>query len=372
MAGLFDDIISRQIGIERTKAGEVKRLRKILKELDNNIEMKFRNLPENYTQAQLNKLLKEIRLITIDFYNDKVIKYHKEIINGAVSSEVDFAHNIVSKYLAVGIVAKPDKKTIIDEVISTKYQGEYLIDWTEKLGRDKASRIAKDVRNAAINNSSNVVLFETARNSIRISNNNADTVTKAYVNNSVNISRDNVYSSNPESVEVIVWSSILDSRTTITCAVRSNKKYNALTKEPIGHDNQWNGGPGAIHWGCRSVGIPTNKEGVIVEGSGAGEKYNEGTKTAIGAESGYERGGNKKENGKVAKIPTNSNQLDKQIVPADMDYDTWLRKQPRAFIEDTLGKGKASLFIDKKVSLQEFVVEDGTELTFEQLNKKVA
>lgn len=372
MAGLFDDIVSRQIGIERTKAGEAKRLRKIIKDLDNKIELKLMNLPENYTQAQLNSILKEIRKLTIDFYNTDVIEYQKNIVDGAVETEIDFAHGIVSKYLFDGKVEKPKTSDVVKKVFETKYQGEFLADWTKKLGVDKANRIEKDVRNAAIENKKPNQLSFVAAKSNRISNNNADAVTKAYINNSVNVSRDEVYSENPEAVEIIVWSSILDGRTTVTCGIRSNKKYDAKTKEPIGHDNDWNGGPGAIHWSCRSIGIPTNKKGVIVEGPAAGEKYDEGTKTAIGGEKGYESGGNLKSDGKVAKIPTDSNQLEKQVVPASMDYDTWLRQQPRAFVEDTLGKGKAELFLDKKVSLSQFAVEDGTELTLEQLNKKVA
>ena len=132
-----------------------------------------------------------------------------------------------------------------------------------------------------------------------------------------------------------------------TCQVRSNKQYNAHTKDPIGHDLPWDGGPGVIHWNCRSVGIPINNEGVIVEGSGAGNQFDAGTKTAIGAERGYQRGDLTKEDGSKYKIPTRDNNLKKDPVSADTDYATWLRKQPKAFVQDVLGVEKTELFFQQ-------------------------
>jgi SPP1 gp7 family putative phage head morphogenesis protein len=52
-------------------------------------------------------------------------------------------------------------------------------------------------------------------------------------------------------VKALVWHSMLDSRTTIGCAVRAGKLY-SVDLEPIGHDVPIDQPP-PRHWNCRSV-----------------------------------------------------------------------------------------------------------------------
>lgn len=54
-------------------------------------------------------------------------------------------------------------------------------------------------------------------------------------------------------------------------------------------------------------------------------------------------------------------------IPARINYSEWLPTQPRSFIEDVLGKTKARLFLDGKLSLKRFVDESGEEYTLEEL-----
>ena len=368
MAGLFDDIVRHQVSLERAKGGEVKRIRKLLKKLDNRIFAILSRLPENYTRSELNIALFKIKQITKTFYEGNVISALNNTGRKAVGIEVDFATGIVDKYLSEDkLVSSPGKRDVFNKGIKTKYQGKTLPRWTKDLAIDKVNRINEAARNAAIEGATTSQLTTAVRRQVKIANGNADTITKSYVNQFTNLSRDATYAENNQFVDAIVWSTILDGRTTTTCGARSNKKYDAKTKEPIDHDNLWEGGPGIIHFNCRSVGIPVNKAGVIVAGPAEGQKFDEGEKTAIGADEDYERGDNKTEAGKVAKIPTSRNNLEKEVVPANLTYDSWLRTQPRAFVEDALGVGKAELFLDKKISIEKFVVPDGRELTLTQL-----
>lgn len=59
-------------------------------------------------------------------------------------------------------------------------------------------------------------------------------------------------------------------------------------------------------------------------------------------------------------------------VPADVTYQTWLKKQSVMFQEDVLGKTKAKLFRDGGITLDKFVARDGGELTLAQLARKHA
>lgn len=55
----------------------------------------------------------------------------------------------------------------------------------------------------------------------------------------------------------------------------------------------------------------------------------------------------------------------------NISYSEWLRQQPRAVVEEVLGKGKANLFLKNEISLDKFVTQTGRELTIEELKAKL-
>lgn len=104
-----------------------------------------------------------------------------------------------------------------------------------------------------------------------------------------------------------IWLSVLDSRTTPICRARSNRIY------PVGQ------GPlPPAHMRCRSTVAMWHDD---------------------------------------MEIP--------------QSYEQWLRTQPRSVVEDILGKKKAQLFLDGKVSLKRFVTPSGRELTLKELQQRL-
>jgi len=366
---LFDRVVAHQIGFERAKAGEVKVTRELLSVLDDEILTIINKLPDNYTKRQLDRALLLIDIKTQNFYERQVLKSMEKIGRDTVKIETEFASTTVDKFLnpEKAKIKRPSNLNVFRTGQKTKYEGKLLSEWTGLLGKDKSNRIRKNIIIGAVDSEKPSKLAIRAKQSIRTANKNSDTITKTYVNQFSNVSRDEVYNANPDNVIEIIWSTILDSGTTVTCGVRSNKRYDAKTKDPIDHDNDWGGGPGVIHFGCRSVPIPTDAGGLIASGPAKGEKFDEGTKTAIGGNENYERGDNENRAGGRAKIPSKHNELEKQLVKGKVDYESWMRTQPRAFVEDSLGVGKAREFLDNNKPLKEFVVSDGTELTLAQL-----
>lgn len=51
-------------------------------------------------------------------------------------------------------------------------------------------------------------------------------------------------------------------------------------------------------------------------------------------------------------------------------YNEWLRTQPRSFVEDTLGKAKAKLYLDGDLPLDKFVDRRNNPLTLEELARR--
>lgn len=371
-ANIFDDLVRQQVQLERARAGEVRRVQTTVKAIDSQIRDILDALPENYTQRQLNTALAKIdRLITV-YYSTTVLGTLEQISETVVDFEVDFAESIVGNYLTDADIppGKVNKDIVSKKALSQSYQGHRLSTWTKQLGTQKIKSVNSTVRGRAVEGATPQQLASSVSGAVRRSNNSAKPVTEAYVGNASNVSREAVYDKNEEWVREIVWSTILDSRTTVTCGVRSNKRYNAITKAPIDHNNSWSGGPGVIHWGCRSLGIPTRADG-MAKVDGQFVSWEHGTKTAIGAKKGYERGDNTKPDGSIYKIPTKDNKLGVKGVRASTDYESWLRRQPKAFVQDTLGVARAELFVNGKQPLERFVVSTGRELTVKQLQQKL-
>lgn len=58
-------------------------------------------------------------------------------------------------------------------------------------------------------------------------------------------------------------------------------------------------------------------------------------------------------------------------VAGDLNYDAWLRTQPRDVQIEALGQAKHSLWEDGKLTLPELIDTSGRPLTLAQLKKKV-
>jgi len=280
MSDLFDALVSHQISLERAKAGEANKSLDIVKPIDERIILILKSLDDGFTRGQLNAALFQIKQLITSGYSASLFPHLERIGKTTTGFEIEFAHSIIAGFLTEEPAPKPVAADVYQTVQTRTYQGATMAAWANGLIDDKYNKVQSAVE-TAVNEGSNFIA--PARSAIRNSNNNVKTITRSTVSHASNIARAETYELNDESVQVIVWSSILDGRTTITCGVRSNKMYNAKTKEPIEHDNEWGGGPGVIHFGCRSIGIPSNREGIIVAGSQKGKAIFTGSKTAIGA-----------------------------------------------------------------------------------------
>jgi hypothetical protein len=120
-------------------------------------------------------------------------------------------------------------------------------------------------------------------------------------------------------VNALKFFAILDSRTTIGCAVRAGKLY-TLDLEPIGHDVVLDRPP-PRHWKCRSILLPM--------------KFPDGPP---------EDGGKEKDN-----------------------FARWLSKHSDAEQDDMLGPRRAQLYRDGKITLADLIGQRGQELTLAEL-----
>lgn len=154
-----------------------------------------------------------------------------------------------------------------------------------------------------------------------------------------NAARREVFQENSDIVIGVEQISTLDNRTTLICQARDRKQWD-MQGNPIGHKIPYNRGV-PVHWGCRSTEIsvlaPLTINGVKLPGF-------------------------------------RSSQRASMDGPVDegLNFERWLEGKSRAFQDEALGKGRAEMWRDGKITLSDLLDLRGNPLTLAQLQAKYA
>lgn len=171
-----------------------------------------------------------------------------------------------------------------------------------------------------------------------------------------------LYAANDDIIERELFVATLDIRTTLECAGNDGKVFK-LGKAP----------KPPLHFRCRSLLVPyINPEALFKRGYDASfdkmtlkefAKNNNLGKisTVDDLPRGYKTAYTTWKRGRVRELVGQ--------VPAKTTFNEWLKTQSNEFQDEYLGKGKAEIFRQGKLSLDKFVTRDGQELTIEQLYK---
>lgn len=337
---MVDSVNTRAMQLVRYEGSLFTASRETLKALQADIIALLSTRLNTQDQAALNQLLAEIR---------ERIRARYSTINQQLTDELNQLSDATATWItnemsvATGI---PESLILLyflprDQVVTIR--GVPLQEWLGRQAQSLQNRVTDQVRMGASIDATEAAIIQMVRGTR--ANNYADgafsrsinevrsiiTTAVQHVNQSVLVG---TYQQNPDVVRYIQWQSILDNRTTQICIARDNKLY-TLDGEPVGHGLPWLGGPGNAHFGCRSSGIPVFR------------RWNE----------------------------TNIQPTDKMRqsmdgeVPASMSYEDWLRGKSEAFQNEVLGKGKADLWRQGRISIRDMVSNAGRPLTLEQLKR---
>jgi SPP1 gp7 family putative phage head morphogenesis protein len=315
---LLDRVIRHQVYLERFKGTELKRLIKVLDELDKDLTAQLADSdPETWKGRRLEAQVRKVEEIS-----DEAVKRYDAELTGTLEElavyEGAWGASAVAGAMGAEILVKvgmdiitPDPNLLRAAVSSRPLQGRLLKDWVADMGAARRGRLAAAIRMAAIENQTIQQLIQRIRGTrahdfkdgiLDISRRGAEGIARTAIQHISNEARRMSYEQNKAVINEIQWVSTLDGRTTPFCRAMDGKRF-PLDKGPR---------PPA-HINCRSTTIPVliSWEEIGIE---AGE-ISEGTRASM--------------NGQV---------------PDTLDYDGWLRKQPTEFQDDVLGKGKAELF----------------------------
>lgn len=234
--------------------------------------------------------------------------------------------------------------------LSRPFQGRLLAGWAANVEAGRLEAIRNAVRTGYMDGLTTDQIVRGIRGARALgyadglldrSRREIQTIVQTALSHTAQTSRGLLYEANADLIASLKWDSTLDGKTSAGCQIRDGKLYTAdAAHKPIGHAIPWLGGPGRLHFNCRSVDVPVLRSfrelGIDMDDIPAGTRAS----------------------------------MDGQV-PADTTYGQWLGRQSAARQDDILGPERGALLRAGKVSFERFYDDKGRFLTLEQLLAKL-
>lgn len=322
---LVDAFLQHQVRIQGLSADEVRKFAPFLKQIDTDIRKRLSgdNLTE-FSKRRLSRLLTALDGTLADVFDDYVKVLQKDMATFG-PHEAAFTADVMETHIGVDFdlptasqirAAVKSRPLTMKGPDGGKLMGQLIADWT----KSERDAVTLAIRKGVVEGQTNSEIVRAIRGTKALKYNDGILATtqrhaRAVVNTAVqhvsSAARQEVFDANDDIVEGIIWLSTLDSKTCISCRTLDRMVF-AMDKGPRP----------SLHINCRCTFLPK----LLPEY----DKYMQGaTRPAI-------------RDGEV------------QHVPGDESYYQWLKKQPAAFIDETLGPTRGKLFRDGGLSAKRF------------------
>lgn len=299
---------------------------------------------------RLQKLLAEVKATIRSAYRKEGTRLANEIANLA-EIEAKFAATSINKVIGVELItASVTPATLSAIVDGVLIQGAPVSDWLSRQAGDTLQRFGDQMRLGIAEGETNSQLIRRVRGGMQngspvtgvmdISRRNADSLVRSATQAVSQKARQATYSENDDLIKGEQWVSTIDLRTTLECSTRDGLVYTVGSHEPIDHSLPWLGGPGNLHWGCRSTSAPVLKS------------FRE-----LGLD--------------LDEVPPSTRASVNGQIAEDTTFEGWLSRRTVAEQNTNLGAGRADLWRDGKIKFRDLVDGNGRELTLEQLRSKL-
>ena len=397
----FDAAIRHQVGVRNLTTQQVNELIGLLETMDQDLTGKIRQrlkkfvgIPFNPRTKKFQDLLIELRGIRSVALRELEQKFRTNLIDLG-KLEVDFEKRMMEGALPVVLDLESPSTQTLTSLIATRPFGEgsvggrNLRQWFQSLKQSDQQRITGAIQAGLFQGEGidEIVRRVVGRRSngfrdgvLGLTRRQAEAVIRTAVNGISNTAREAVWAANTDILQGLMWTAVLDGRTTAICQSRDGKVA------PIGDTALPSGTPrleppGArppAHVACRSIMTAVfSSEGVM---AAAGVRpFVRSTKNARGRRLDFRKQAREQagaewttlsraeRNTRVASLRENWGQRNIGTIPATVNYQEWLQRQPSSFQDSVLGKTKGELFRTEKVGVDDFVTRRGNALTLEQL-----
>lgn len=225
-------------------------------------------------------------------------------------------------------------QSAVDNLINTTLlEGATINAWNRGLNIDQKARLEREIRLGVSLGETNELLAARVARALSKSKRDAASIAVTAAGAIVSAVRQKFFEANADVIKAYKYQATLDTRTSVLCRAYDGLMWDT-NYEPIGHSYPFRQPRINTHFNCRSTIIPVIK--------GADELKN---------------------------VPPATRSSMNGYVPQDINFNDWLKTQSPEVIEKTLGKGRAELFLQGKITMRDLITQQGRELNLTQLKK---
>lgn len=226
-------------------------------------------------------------------------------------------------------------QSAVDDLINTTLlEGATVKAWNKGLSIDQKARLEREIKIGVSLGETNELLAARAARALGKSKRDAASIAVTAAGAIVSAVRQKFFEANADVIKAYKYQATLDTRTSALCRAYDGLMWDT-NYEPIGHSYPFRQPRINTHFNCRSTIIPVIK--------GADELKN---------------------------VPPATRSSMNGYVPQDINFNDWLKTQSPEVIEKTLGKGRAELFLQGKITMRDLITQQGRELSPAELAKK--
>lgn len=344
-----DNTIKDLINVDKMALGEQGKILKQLKELEKQIQIEIATTSlTKFGKQRLNLLLKQINIITNEIYQ-KMRGMDLEVIREAAEIGAKLGASSINKAIGINLLDPVIAPSVLKSIVSNVLiQGSPAKDWWAKQSRDLQLKVSSVIRLGILKGDNNSKIIQSIMGTkrlnfkdgiIQLTKKNITALVRTSVMTVVNDAKMEMFERNKELLKGYQHLSVLDSHTSDICKARSGLMWDT-NKQPIGHSLPFQNPP--LHWNCRSTMVPITK---------SWEELGAKTKGRIKS--------------KAVQASMDG------TVPADLNYDQWLKTKSASFQKKVLGPGKWELWQKGKINMRDLITGNNKVLTIQQLKESL-
>ncbi len=336
---LFDSAISLGLDLNRVDASTSRKIIKILKRMEREL-IALLSVDEltAFSKRRVQKQLAEAKKIINDYYAEitNVNLDATKNVALSVANETAGSLAIATGGAMAGVGVLPTTAFMETIAGTAIIQGAVQADWWKRQSADTVWRFNNAVRQGLVAAETTPQIIKRVRETIDVSRRNAESLVRTSIMTVSNDTRQSVFENHADIIKSLEWVATLDGRTCPRCAVRDGKRWTLIDKKPINHSIPFSRIP--IHFNDRCVMVPVTKT--------------------------------------FKELGININEFDDNVRASiegqitDKTFEDFMKRKGRKFTEEILGKGRADLYLNKKITFEQLIDGRGNELTLHELTAK--
>lgn len=345
---LRDRMLLRAVRLHWYANSEVRAMLRILAEADSALVVRLaaaleRLPPGAFQVRRLDALLSGVWDLNDQMYRQLAMRTAREMEQLAgvelEAHRATFEELLPRGQVQVGV---PGARRVWAAAEARPFRGRLLSGWFDHLASATRDRVVVSIRTGFVQGLTVDEMIRDIRGTraqkyadgiLQISRRHAEAVVRTAVSHTAAVARGAFYAENQKLIKAEQWLSTLDTRTTDVCIARDGKRYSFPDHEPMGHGLAWLEGPGAIHWGCRSVSTPVINSAELLG---------------------------------IELPPTERAALNGVAAPGTT-YKEWLRTQSKDVQDKALGARRGAMYRAGTVKFEAFFNNKGALLRLDQL-----